>query len=378
MEQPGRFISVDDHVLEHPQVWTQRLSRTKWGDRIPHVAQREDGSEHWVIDGRSAPLGDVIDVGAILRDRGRAPRRWEETPKSAYVASERLQAMDADGVSHSVLYPTVAGLAGETFGRITDPEFELACVPAYNDWVIEEWASVSPRFIPQCLAPLAPIDVAVQEIQRAVTKGHKGVIYPAMPMHLRTVPHINESHYDPIWATCEELGVPVCFHAGAADELQLPPYEGFSASVAEAYQAITRPPSSAIVVANLLVSGVLNRHPNLKVVFSESGLGWIVFTLECEDHQFERFRLHRRGYDLKPSELFKRQCYVTAWYDRAGLRHTCQQGGAENILWSTNFPLTTSTWPNSQDFLARCFQGVSENERRQMLWDNAAALYKVE
>jgi predicted TIM-barrel fold metal-dependent hydrolase len=377
MEQQGRFISVDDHVLEHPQVWTQRLSRTKWGDRIPHIVQRADGSEHWVIDGRAAALNGVAAVGAVMGERGREPQWWEEFPTSAYVAAERLRAMDADGVSYSVLYPTVAGLAGETFGRITDPEFELACVQAYNDWVIEEWATVSPRFIPQCLAPLAPIDVAVREIRRAVNKGHKGVIYPAMPMHLREVPHINDPYYDPLWAVCQELGVPVCFHAGAASELQLPPYAGFSSSVAEAYQAITRPSSSAIVVANLLVSGVLTRYPNLKVVFAESGLGWVVFTLECEDHQYERFRLHRRGHDLKPSELFQRQCYVTAWYDHAGLHHTRRHIGAGNILWSTNFPLTTSTWPNSRDFLTHCFQGVPESERQQMLWGNAAALYQV-
>src|SRR5262249_32984352 len=158
-------------------------------------------------------LNGVAAVGAVMSDRGREPRRWEETPKSAYAASERLQAMDADGVLYSVLYPTVAGVAGETFGRITDPEFELGCVQAYNDWLIEEWASVSPRFIPQCLPPLAPIDAAVREIQRAVAKGHRGVIYPAMPMHLRKVPHINDPHYDPIWAACQELGVPICFHA---------------------------------------------------------------------------------------------------------------------------------------------------------------------
>jgi predicted TIM-barrel fold metal-dependent hydrolase len=312
-----------------------------------------------------------------MSERGHEPRRWEETPKSAYVPAERLRAMDADGVSHSVLYPTVAGFAGEMFGRLTDPEFELACVQAYNDWLIEEWASASPRFIPQCLAPLAPIEVAVREIQRAVAKGHKGVMYPAMPMHLRKVPHINDPAYDPLWAACQDLDVPICFHAGAADELQLPPYEGFSTSVAEAYRAITRPSSSAIVLANLMVSGVLNRYPKLKVVFAESGLGWVVFTLECEDHQFERFRLHRRGYDLQPSELFKRQCYVTAWYDHAGLDHTRRYLGADNILWSTNFPLTTSTWPNSRDFLARCLQAAPEDDRRKMLWGNAAALYKI-
>src|SRR5260370_37946976 len=124
--------------------------------------------------------------------------------------------MAADGVDVSVLCPTVAGLAGETFGQLDDAELELACVQAYNDWLLEVWASTSPRFIPQCLAPLAPIDSSVAEIRRAVGNGHRGVIFPATPMLLRDVPHINESVYDPVWAVCQELDVPVCFHVGSS------------------------------------------------------------------------------------------------------------------------------------------------------------------
>ena len=355
MDQKNGFISVDDHALEHPEVWTKRLSKARWGNRIPHLEQKADGTERWVVDEQRLPLRGVAPVGAAMADRVQEPQRWEEVPKMAYVSSERLQAMDTDGVDYSVLYPTVAGLAGETFGRITDPELELACVQAYNDWLVEEWASVSQRFIPQCMVPVYPVEAAVNEIKRAMAKGHKGVVFPAMPMHLRDVPHINDPQYDPIWATCQDLGVPLCFHAGASTELQLLPYAGFSSEVAEAYKAITRPASSSVVVANFLLSRILFRYPHLQVVFAESSLGWVVFTLETEDHQFERFRLHKQGYALKPSELFKRQCYLTGWYDRVGLQHTCRYLGAGNIMWGTSFPLTTSTWPNSRDFIARCF-----------------------
>lgn len=375
MELRYGFISVDDHVLEHPEVWTQRLSKAKWGDRIPHVERLADGVEHWVVDGQRWPLREVAAVGVAMADRVQEPQRWEEVPQMVSVASERLKAMDADGVDYSVLYPTVAGLAGETFGRITDPELELACVQAYNDWLIEEWAGISPRFIPQCLVPIFPVEATVNEIKRAVAKGHRGVVFPAIPMHLRKVPHLNDPQYDAVWATCQDLGVPLCFHAGASAELQLPPYEGFSPQLTEAYQAITRPASSAIVVGNFLMSRALFRYPKLQVVFAESALGWIVFALEAEDHQFERFGLHRRGYELKPSEVFQRQCYLTGWYDRAALQHTRRYVGADNIIWSTNFPLPTSTWPNSRDFIARCFEGVPKDERRQILWGNAAKLY---
>jgi predicted TIM-barrel fold metal-dependent hydrolase len=376
MELKYGFMSVDDHVQEPPEVWTQRLSKAKWGDRIPHVERQADGSEHWVVDGQKLPLPGVALAGAAMADRAREPQRWEEVPKVAYAPAERLTAMDVDGVDYSVLYPTVAGLAGETFGRLTEPELELACVQAYNDWLIEEWASVSKRFIPQCIAPLFPVEATVNEIKRAVAKGHKGVIYPSVPMMLRDVPHINEAVYDPIWATCQDLDVPVCFHAGASRAIQFPPYAGFSPQLSAAMEAITRPVSSVLVVANFLYSRILFRFPKLKVVFAETSLAWGAYEMELADHQFERQRLHTEGYDMKPSELFRRQCYLTGWFDKTGLQ-TRYYIGLDNLLWATNFPLATSTWPTSRDIIGRCFEGVSDDERRQVLVGNAAKLYKL-
>ena len=133
MELKYGLISVDDHVQEPPDLWTQRLSRSKWGDRIPHVAKRDDGSEYWVVDGQPLSMAGVAMAGAGMPDRAREPQTWEEVPRLAYDAAERLQAMDADGVDYTVLYPTVAGMAGETFGRLTDAELELACVQAIDE-----------------------------------------------------------------------------------------------------------------------------------------------------------------------------------------------------------------------------------------------------
>ena len=370
------LISVDDHVQEHPEVWTQRMSKAKWGDRIPHVEQTSDGTEYWMVDGQKLPLTGAASVGAVMPDRAQEPQRWEDIPSSTYVPAERLRAMDADGVDYAVLYPTVAGLAGETCGRITDPELELACVQAYNDWLIEVWAGASERFVPQCIVPLFPIAATVKEIRRAVAKGHKGVIYPGVPMHVREVPHINEPDYDPLWATCQELEVPVCFHAGSSTEIQFPAYEDLSPKLASALAALTRPVSSVQLVANFLYSRILFRYPGLKVVFAESSLGWGMYELETADHQFERQRLNLEGHEMTPSEMFHRQCYLTGWYDQAPIegRHHL---GVDNIMWSTNFPQATSTWPSTRDYVARSFRGVPEAERDKILWGNAAQLYKL-
>jgi predicted TIM-barrel fold metal-dependent hydrolase len=370
------FISVDEHVQEPPEVWATRLAKSKWGDRIPHLEQKSDGTERWVVDGREVPLRGVAECGAAMPDRTRNPQRWDEVPISVGDPRERLKIMDAAGIDYAVLYPTVAGSAGQTFGRIEDADLELACVQAYNDWLVEEWASVSERFIPQCIAPLFPVEAAVKEVRRAVARGHRGVIYPSVPMELRNVPHINDAVYDPLWAACQELGVPICFHAGASSAIQIPAYEGYSPTLAAALQAITQPASTVSVLVNLLISRILMRFPELKVVLAESGLGWGAYLLEYTDFQAKGDQLPAHGYDLLPSEMFKRQCYLVGWYDRAGIK-TRSYIGTDNILWSAQFPLATSTWPATQDCIARSFDGVPENDRRKMLWENAAKLYKI-
>lgn len=379
MSTKWRFISTDDHVVEHPEVWTRRISTTKWGARIPHLQRQTDGSECWVIDGVTHGLVPAGAVGALTPDRGAEPRTWDDVPRAAYTPSERLKAMDAAGVNYSVLYPTVAGLAGEVLGRIGDATLELACVQAYNDWLIDEWAAYSVRFIPQCIAPISSIEASVKEITRAVERGHKGVIYPGVPRHLReSLPQINDAAYDSLWQVCEELRVPICFHSGCSLELELPAYEGFSRRLAAAYGMITRPASIIPVVSNLIVSQILERFPGLKVIFSESSLGWLGFILEATDYEFDQFHvMEQMPYKLHPSEVFRRQCYGIGWYGGASLRRACEYPGADNLLWATNFPMATSTWPDSQSANQDCFKGVSDDIRDRILWRNAAALYHL-
>src|SRR4029077_20025081 len=173
--------------------------------------------------------------------------------------------MDAAGVRYSVLYPSVAGFAGEAFGQIQDPELEVACVRAYNDWLVEEWAGASERFVPQCIVPLSPT-AAVQEIQRATDKGHRGVVFPSTPMDLREMPHIADPDYDPIWTLCEELDIPLCLHAGASPKLQYSFPNGLSSVRAGALDAVTKPVSSVYVLNTFLFARILTRHPRLKIV----------------------------------------------------------------------------------------------------------------
>ena len=376
MKLKYNLISADDHVQEHPAVWTSRMAQAKWGQRIPHVERLDDGSDRWFVNGQPISLPGVAVAGAALADRGSEAKTWDDVPPMIYSAPERLKAMDTDGIDYSVLYPSVSGLAGEIFGKLDDADFELAGVQAYNDWLIDEWAGVSARFVPQCIAPIWPMERTVAEIERAVAKGHRGVIYPASPMELRQVPHINDPAYDPLWATCQDLAVPLCFHAGGSAKIQMRPGDGFTPAVAAAFSGVIRSVSSVAVVANFLLARVLERFPKLKVVFAESSLGWGAYEIEYADYQSAADGLPSEGYALKPSELFQRQCYFTCWYDRASLRARRYLGSA-NILWSSHFPLATSTWPNTRRQVDLNFADVPDQEKRQIQWQNAAELYSL-
>ena len=313
-----------------------------------------------------------------MPDRSLEPSVWGEVPEGAYVPSQRLKALDADGVDYSVLYPGIAGIGGEGFGGIKDSELELACSRAYNDWLIDEWAACSKRFVPQCIVPISSVDAAVAEIKRAVKRGHKGIIFPAIPEHLRETPHLNEQYYDPIWRTCQEMLIPVCFHAGSLEKLELPPDEKLSPRLAGAFEAIARPFSLTHAVANLIVSRILERFPKLKVVFADSSLGWITFILEAVDYEFEQAGVRRKvPYELLPSEAFQRQCFVVGWYDSTTLKHACRYPGADNILWSVKMPMATSTWPETRTFCQSRFAYMPEDVRNKILWSNAASLYQL-
>lgn len=368
------FVSVDDHVQETPDLWKSRMSK-KWGDRVPQLISSSKGPARWVVDGELLLEGKVAAAGAVMADRSAEPTRWEDVPAAAYNPQERLKAMDASRVDYSVLFPTVAGQAGEAFNRLKDQELGLACIQAYNDWLLEEWASVSDRFIPQCIVPVWPPDETVKEMERSVAKGHRGVIFPALPMDLRDVPHVSEPEYDRVWSACEELNVPLCLHAGSSPKLQYEAWDGLSPKLAQALNSVTKPVSSVYVLGLYLFSRILMRHPKLRLIMTESALSWGMLYLEWADHQFEHDGLQNEGYDRTPSQMFRDQCFFNGWYD--DVSSFSPYIGEDSIVWSTNFPMTNSTWPRTEEFLARCFKGVSEQGREKVLWKNAADLYRI-
>jgi len=382
-----KVISVDDHVQEPPDLWTSRVSKEKWGDKIPHVARQSDGSEKWSIEGVVNGDMPLAEIGALASTRfaGQSPRTWVDVPKVLYNPEERLKAMDKDGVDVSVLYPIVAGRGGEVLASIEDRDLQLACVQAYNDWLLDVWGKASPRFVPQCLVPTS-VQAAVNELERSVGKGHKGVIVPIEVSQVsKGATNTYSPEWDPFWAKAEALGVPVCFHSGSAPKILLDLYPGVDPTVLGAFDNIRRPITSSAVMGKFLFSGIPERFPKLSVIFGNSGVGWCSYALEVSDHEWDRkYRqitpVLRKDppYEMElPSDMFHRQCYVTGSDESVGMR-VREFIGVENILWQSEFPLDLSTYPNSLETIKKNLQGVPAEERLKIMSGTAAKLYKIQ
>ncbi len=371
-------ISVDDHVVEVPDLWMRCMSQAKWGDLIPHVALQADGTERWILEGQVRTAGSLAPTGALSTDRGTEPQVWGEVPKSVYDPRARLAAMDADGIDYSVLYPSAAGISGEAICAIKALDLQIECARVYNDWIIDVWTAASSRFVPQAILPAGSVEAAASEARRAVARGHNGLIMPAQPSQINPAsPHLYKTEWDPLWTTIQELDVPVCFHAGSAPSVMFEISPAYDAAGARAFDNVRQAAGSAALINGMVLSGILYRFPKLQPVFAGSAIDYVPFALEALDHQWERQRLaENEGFTERPSEIFHRQCYVTTWKEKVGLRNR-NYVGPDRILWQSEFPRSTSTYPETARMIGNNFAEVPAEDRDLILWRNAARLYKL-
>jgi len=380
MEIRFGLISADSHVVTDRNAFLDRMSKSKFGERIPQVREVEtkgQKADRWVVNGRPLRSRGVVNCPAVMGDpdRNAYPQRWDEVPAKAFVPRERLKALDADGIDAEVLFPNDPS----SFHQYNDADFELACVQAYND-SLAEWTRASDRFISLAMVPLlSSMKNLVAEVERAALKGHRGIVMFALPsLMVPSLPHISEPFWNPLWETCQELNMPIHYHAsaGLARKLTFPEWAGYTPY--QQHAAFTVPTSAwpAQIVPNLIFSGIAYKYPKLKSVFAETGIGSVSCAQTACDHEWERRQLWRHGLDRRPSEMIRQQVYVNFWYERAGieLRHAV---GVDNIMWESDYPHIASTYPDSWRFVERSLKGVPDDEREKMLYGNAQVLYRL-
>ena len=374
------LISADSHVVIDRNAFLDRMSQSRWGDRIPQVVELNEkgqGIHRWTVNGKPLRSRGVCNCPAVMGDplRNSYPQRWEDVPAKGYVPSERLKALDADGVDAEVLFPNEPG----SFHQYGDAEFELACVQAYND-DLAEWRRASERFVPLAMVPLlGGIEPTIAEVKRAATLGHRGIVMFALPgLLVKDLPHISDPYWHSLWDACQDCNIPIHLHAsaGLARAFTFAEWEGYTAY--EQHAAFTVPTAAwpAQIIPNAIFSGIAYRFPRLKWVFAETGIGSVSCVLTACDHEWERRKLWRYGLEQRPSELIRQQVYVNFWYERAAmdLRHEL---GVDNIMWESDYPHIASTYPESWKFVEHSLQGVPEDERKKMLHQNAEFLYQL-
>lgn len=387
MEIKYGLISCDSHAQPDKDAFTSRMSQARWGDAIPHLMETTDKAhmavamdrpvQRWVAHGQVVGNRGVVNCPTVMNDPMRKyfPQHWDEVPSYVYNPADRLSALDKDGVDAEVLFPNDPVQSGCFFQG--NAEFELDCVRAYND-TLAEWREVSERYVPLAIIPyMSGIDVTVAEVQRAVQKGHRGIVMLAEPsQNLEGLKHFNDPYWDPLWAACQDLDVPIHWHASGGLRLSMPRWSGYTRNQEQAVGPSGGFSVQAQFIPNLIFSGVLDRYPRSKWVCAETGLGWVNYILDGCDHEWERRHLWTEGILTRPSELFRRQIYVDFWYEEAGIRQR-HHIGLENIMWESDYPHSTSTYPESWQFVNRTLAGVPAEEKKLLLYGNAMRVYHL-
>jgi len=366
----ARIVSADSHVNPPKDLWVRNVPQ-KFKDRAPRVESTDMG-DFWIVDAQiSGAIG--LDSSAGRKPEEFKPHglSYKDMRPGAYDPKARLEDMDLDGVDAEVLY-----FGGPVTQYADDPELRMYVVRTYNDWMLELSNASPDRLIGLAHVPLVDLAEGMRELERIAKLGLRGFHVDPFPDERGGKPLWDEA-YEPFWSLVEETGLPMSFHIvgprkANVREVFMNPTPG----VKETFIAIA-PISICEVVSTLTFTGILERHPKLHYVLVECGIGWIPYFLERMDQTFNKHRFWTKSVITeKPSVYWYRQGHATFIQDLAGIaeRH---RAGLRNIMWSTDYPHSDSTWPKSREALAEHFKDVPDGERALIAGGNCAALYHL-
>ncbi len=373
-------IDIDSHYTEPPDLWTSRAPAA-YRERVPQVVRDEEGRARWVVDGDVdfGPLGFTV----VKKDGEKAYGMmslsdFDEMSDAASYPEPRLQLLDRLGISQQIIYPNVAGFGSNRFMSLEDRELRNICARVYNDAAIDLQRAGNGRLFPQALTPFWDIDECVRELRRVTDAGITGITMTDTPEAFE-LPHLHDPHWDPLWSTCQELGIPVNFHVGSGNNLggQMI-WDGYGPQRFLATISVSLFMVQCKTIMNLIFSGLLDRYPNLNFVSVESGIGWIPFLLEAMEWQYdETIPTEREGLSLRPREYFQRQVYASFWFEQWGPLHAIEELGEDNVMFETDFPHPTCLYPETHTRISKTLDQLDPAVRRKVLHDTAARVYHL-
>ncbi len=380
------LISVDDHVLEPPHVWVDRVPR-KDRDRAPHMEEDGTGLDYWVYEGKRYPSSGLNVALKSTDEYTPEPIGYRDMRPGCYDSKARLEDMDRAGILASLCFPSVTRFCGQLFLEAQDHAFGFVCIQAYNDWMLEEWCGAAPgRYIPLILIPLWDPLLAAQELERCAAKGATAFAFsenPA-PLGLPTI-HDEQRYWDPLMRAASELQMVVCMHVGSSS--QVPRIAPDTPVIANLAWGAMRTSGTML---SWIFSGMFERFPNLKIALSEGEIGWIPYYLERAEQVLHkqrhwvkrgvRFMDHESRTDADLDVLDVRTsfrdhifgCFIDDAHGIASL----DEIGEDNVMCETDYPHSDSTWPNCIQVVKNQIGHLPAETQYKVLRGNAERLYR--
>lgn len=296
-------------------------------------------------------------------------KRYEHAIKAGYDAPSQLIGMDNEGIDVAVLFPT-RGLYALASNDI-DPDFAAAIARGYNDWLADFCSTDTARLHGAAMVAPHNVEAAVMETRRMASEhGFKAIFMRPNPVHDR---NWSDPYYDPLWAEAQSLGIAVAFHEGGDVDL---PQTGTRFSNPMMVHTCTHPMSMMLAAVDMIGGGICERFPDLRIAFLEGNCSWAPFLFwRLDEHREWREEWEGKDLTLKPSEYFKRQCYLSIECDEEPAQYTVAALGEGNIVFSTDYPHADSKYPES---VKRFFDlPLSESAQEKIMWDNCAKLYNL-
>jgi predicted TIM-barrel fold metal-dependent hydrolase len=370
------LISSDSHIVEPPDLWTQRIE-ARYRERAPRVVREESG-DWWHIDGkRSMSFLGVQTGDRFVKDATELiiEARFADVRPAAYDPHRFVAENLEDGVVGSVLYPSEGLLA---YG-IPDSGLCSAVMRAYNDYIAEFCAAEPGRLKGIALVNVDDPAEAAAELARCRKLGLVGAMISVLPPAERSY---DQPLYEPLWSAAVDLGMPLAMHVATGRQ---------SASVDARQEGVTRVSPSAFYLQDhfvrkslgeMIFAGVFERHPALRVGSVEHEVAWIPFFLSQMDYTYTDRPVRGDWYRFRdpgalPSDFFRRACFVSFQEDAHGIRMR-DVVGVENLMWGSDYPHTEATFPRSREITAEILEGVPEPEQALILRDNAARMFGFE
>ena len=398
-----RSISVDDHVVEPPTLWTDRLPDRfrDVGPRVERVkgvvagaarggflkvAEDPDApgatwADVWVYEDLMAAIpSGMMQVHGLRDVHYTSLVTYDDIPAGCYEQKARLADMDVNYCDASLIFPTVPRFCGQTFLEAKDKELALLCVRAYNDWLLEEWCAGDGRgrLLPMTLVPLWDAELAAAEARRCAERGTCSISFTECPPWL-DLPSIFSDYWHPLWQACEDGDLVVNMHIGSSSKFgeprgnDVPPFVGKSMSFQNAL----------LCMGDWLASGLLERFKTLRIALSEGQVGWMPFVAGRFDNEWELSDLWER--DLhervpnRPSSYIPGRIFGCIFDDLVGLKQR-DEIGMSQIMWENDYPHGDTSFPKSKQMAERLvtLAGLDEAETYALMRGNAIACYGLQ